>query len=163
MFNKKQKSCVKCIHLVTDDGLYNQKAFFKVKIVFYSTSLLPLSKGSLKCITANIDFLEYEINIFSKNITLHFISSGHYTILLNDSYEGSSSLDDSRFIEIFLTIDNLHDKSQAEKVQIAMKLHKQFGDQKGSRLINLMKSAGISDNVLLDAVKNLDDNCSICY
>ena len=34
MFDKKQKSCVKRIHLVTDDGLYNQKAFLIVKIVF---------------------------------------------------------------------------------------------------------------------------------
>ena len=31
MSDKKQKSCVKCIHLVTDDGLYDQKAFYKVK------------------------------------------------------------------------------------------------------------------------------------
>ena len=34
MFDKKQKSCVKRIHLVTDDGLYDQKAFYTVKIVF---------------------------------------------------------------------------------------------------------------------------------
>ena len=34
MFDKKQKSCVKRTHLVTDDGLYNRKAFYKVKIVF---------------------------------------------------------------------------------------------------------------------------------
>ena len=34
MFDKKQKSCVKCIHLVTDDGLYDQKASYKVKIIF---------------------------------------------------------------------------------------------------------------------------------
>ena len=34
MFDKKQKSCVKRIHLVTDDGLYDRKAFYKVKIVF---------------------------------------------------------------------------------------------------------------------------------
>ena len=45
MFDKKQQSCVKRIHLVTDDVLYDQKAFFKVKIVFIhplsiSTSLL---------------------------------------------------------------------------------------------------------------------------
>ena len=43
-----------------------------------------------------------------------------------------------------------------------MKLHKPFGYPKGSRLIDLIKSAGISDNVLLDAVKSLDNNCSIC-
>ena len=34
MFDKKQKSYIKCIHLVTDDGLYNQKAIHKVEIVF---------------------------------------------------------------------------------------------------------------------------------
>ena len=39
MFNKKQKSCVKRIHLVTDDGLYDQKAFYTVKNVFYSPSM----------------------------------------------------------------------------------------------------------------------------
>ena len=30
MFDKKQKSCLKCIHLVTDDFLCDQKAFYKV-------------------------------------------------------------------------------------------------------------------------------------
>ena len=39
MFDKKQKSCVKRIHLVTDDGLYDRKAFYTVKIVFYLSSM----------------------------------------------------------------------------------------------------------------------------
>ena len=34
MFDKKQKSCIKRIHLVTDDGLCNRKAFYKVEIIF---------------------------------------------------------------------------------------------------------------------------------
>ena len=34
MYDKKQKSCVKRIHFVDDDGLYDWKAFHKVKIVF---------------------------------------------------------------------------------------------------------------------------------
>ena len=34
MFDQKQKCWVKRIHLVTDDGLYDQKPFHKVKIVF---------------------------------------------------------------------------------------------------------------------------------
>ena len=34
MFDKKQKSCVKRIHLVTDDGLYDWKVFYTVKIVY---------------------------------------------------------------------------------------------------------------------------------
>ena len=39
MFNKKQKRCIKRIHLVTHDGLYDQKAFYKVKVLFYSSSM----------------------------------------------------------------------------------------------------------------------------
>ena len=40
MFDRKQKSSVKRIHLVADDGFYEQKAFYTVKIVFYSSSIL---------------------------------------------------------------------------------------------------------------------------
>ena len=39
MFDKKQKR-IKCIHLVTDDGLYDRKTSYKVKIFFYSSSRL---------------------------------------------------------------------------------------------------------------------------
>ena len=34
LFDKKQKSCIKRIYLVTDDGLYDRKSFYKVDIVF---------------------------------------------------------------------------------------------------------------------------------
>ena len=37
MFDKKQKSCVRRIHLLTDDGLYDRKSFYTVKTVFYSS------------------------------------------------------------------------------------------------------------------------------
>ena len=45
MFDEKQKSCVKRIHLVTDDGIYDPKAFYTVKIVFYSSSSETLQVG----------------------------------------------------------------------------------------------------------------------
>ena len=34
MFDKKQKSRIKRIHLVTNHGLYDRKTFYKVEIVF---------------------------------------------------------------------------------------------------------------------------------
>ena len=34
MFDKKQKSCLKRINLVTEDGLYEQKTFYTVKKFF---------------------------------------------------------------------------------------------------------------------------------
>ena len=45
MFDKKQKSCVKRIHLVTDDSIYDPKAFYTVKIVFYSSLSETLQVG----------------------------------------------------------------------------------------------------------------------
>ena len=80
-----------------------------------------------------IEFFEDKVNIFGKDISLYFTSSAHYAILLKDSYEGSASLDDSRFTEVFLTIGNLCNKSQGEKVHKAMELHKQLGPPRGSR------------------------------
>ena len=77
----------------------------------------------MKCTGPKIDFLEDKVSVFGKDISLHFTSSGHYAIPLNDSYEDSAFLDDSTFTEVFLTINNLNDKSQIEKVQIAIKLH----------------------------------------
>lgn len=110
----------------------------KADVLNNQTPLL-LNNESMKCAGTKINFLEDKVNIFVKYISLHFTSSGRYAIPLNDSYEGLASLDDSRFVKVFLTIDNLHNKSQAEKVRIAMKLHKQFGYPIGSRLINLIK------------------------
>ena len=34
MFDKKQSSCIKHINFVTDDGLYDQRSFYKVEIIF---------------------------------------------------------------------------------------------------------------------------------
>ena len=45
MFDKKQTSFVKRIDLVTDNGLFDRKTFYTVKIVFYSSS--NLEKHSL--------------------------------------------------------------------------------------------------------------------
>ena len=46
---------------------------------------LLLSKESMKCVDTKIDFLEDKINIFGKDISLHFAFSSHYAILPNDS------------------------------------------------------------------------------
>ena len=61
-----------------------------------------------------------------------------------------------------LTIDSIARKSNKEKQQIAIKLHRQFGHPESSRLIDLVKSAGISDNEFLDLSKNFYESCEIC-
>ena len=47
MFDK--KSCVKSIHLVTDEGLCNRKAFYKVKKNYYF-----FHSSSIRSINMNI-------------------------------------------------------------------------------------------------------------
>ena len=94
------------------------------------------------------------------------LQSGHYAILLNDYQNDLKlSIDESKFTEVLLTIDNIEKKSNKEKQQIAMKLHKQFGHPKSSRLTDLIKTSGITDSTFLDSVKELDQSCEIylCY
>ena len=70
--------------------------------------------------------------------------------------------EESKFVEIFLAIDKIEEKSKKEKQQIAMKLNKQFGHPKSSKLIDLIKTSGITDTSFLELVKELDQNCDIC-
>ena len=125
---------------------------------------LLLSKESMKAAESKIDFVNDRINIFGKDIHLHFTTSGHYAIPLNETNLNlkTSSVEDSNFVEVLLTIDNIEEKSKKEKKYIAIKLHKQFGHPKSARLIDLIKTAGISDKDLLDMVKDLDKSCEIC-
>ena len=84
-------------------------------------------------------------------------------ILLNDYPKDLKlSIDESKFTEVLLTLDNTEKKSNKEKQQIAMKLHKKFGHPKSSRLINLIQTSGITDSTFLDSVKELDQSCEIC-
>ena len=62
---------------------------------------------------------------------------------------------------MLLTIDNIEEKPKKEKMYITINLHKQFGNPKSARLIDLIKIAGISDKDLLDMVKDLDKSCEI--
>ena len=116
----------------------------------------------MKAAELKIDFVNDRINIFGKDIHLHFTTSGHYAIPLNETNLNlkTSSLEDLNFVEVLLTIDNIEEKSKKEKY-IGIKLHKQFGHPKSARLIDLIKIAGISDKDLLDMVKDLDKSCEI--
>ena len=107
---------------------------------------LLLSKDSMNKAGTKIDFVNDKINIFGNEITLNFTSSRYYTIPLNEYHKSSElMIEEQKFTEILLTIDNIENKSNNEKQQIAVKLHKQFGHPKLSRLIDLIKSSGITD------------------
>ena len=90
---------------------------------------LLLSKNSMKKANTKIEFANDKVNIFGKEVDLQFISSGHYATPLRDICKGlNSDLKESQLTEVLLTIDNnIARKSNKEKQQIAIKLHRQFG------------------------------------
>ena len=132
--------------------------------VVKSEITLSLSKESKKITELKIDFVNDRTNIFGKDIHLHFTTSGHYAIPLNETNLNlkTSSVEDSNFVEVLLAIDNIEEKSKKEIKYIAIKLHKQFGHPKSARLIDLIKTVGTSDKDMLDMVKDLDKSCEIC-
>ena len=86
---------------------------------------LLLSKESMKKTGTKIDFVKDKLIIFGKEISFQFTSSSHYAIPLNDYHKDLKlSMDESKFTEVLLTIDNIEKRSDKEKQQIAMKLHK---------------------------------------
>ena len=94
---------------------------------------------------SKIDFANDRIYILGKEILLHFATSEHYAILLNNINLNlkASSLEDSKFVEVLLITDNNGGKMKKEKY-IANKLHKQFGHPKSARLVSVIKTAGRS-------------------
>ena len=67
---------------------------------------------------SKIDFVNDRINMFGKDIHLHFTTSGHYAIPLNETNLNlkTSSLEESNFVEVLLKIDNIEVKQKEKEV-----------------------------------------------
>ena len=79
---------------------------------------LLLSKESMNAAESKIDFVNDRINMFGKDIHLHFTTSGHYAIPLNETNLNlkTSSLKESNFVEVLLKIDNIEEKQKEKEV-----------------------------------------------
>ena len=79
---------------------------------------LLLSKESMNAAESKIDFVNDRINMFGKDIHLHFTTSGHYAIPLNETNLNlkTSSLEESNFVEVLLKIDNIEEKQKEKEV-----------------------------------------------
>ena len=67
---------------------------------------------------SKIDFANDRIYILGKEILLHFGTSEHYAILLNNINLNlkTSSLEDSKFVEVLLITDNNGEKNEKRKI-----------------------------------------------
>jgi len=91
--------------------------------------------------------------IHGKEVKLRCTSSGHYCLPLRDEKEAWKKTE-----EIMLTL-GLSDKEKKKKIE---KLHQQFGHPTSKRLIQLLKDAGIDDELCFIYVEEVSDSCEIC-
>ena len=97
---KSKKTCVKRIHLVTDDGLYNRKAFDTVKIVFFFFNYPLWMMANLSIISScvvNFTYSTQRLELFEKleKVKPNFVSlsaKNQVLILLYGSWTNSQNL-----------------------------------------------------------------------
>ena len=124
---------------------------------------LLLSKQFLKDAESNLDFVNDEVTLFGKKIPLQHTSSGHYCVPITPKQQLHGEVQDQSGAKVYLSVENLHDKTMKEKREIAVKLHKQFGHPLNSdKLKNLLQDAQIVDDELFKLVRDVTNECDVC-
>jgi len=133
-------------------NIIGDRANITADVVNCSIPLL-FSKKSMKRAQMKLD-LENDIAVIhGKEVKLRCTSSGHYCLPLRDEKEAWKKTE-----EIMLTL-GLSDKEKKKKIE---KLHQQFGHPTSKRLIQLLKDAGIDDELCFIYVEEVSDSCEIC-
>ena len=116
---------------------------------------LLLSKDTMKAAKAVQNFEKDSITLFGNEQRMICTKSGHYAIPVNPSSEIINESNASKE-NILLFTTNLSVKETAKK------LHQQFGHPSSKRLVSLVKTAGIDDKELFQAINTLNENCDTC-
>jgi len=133
-------------------NIIGDRANITADVVNCSIPLL-FSKKSMKRAQMKL-VLENDIAVIhGKEVKLRCTSSGHYCLPLRDEKEAWKKTE-----EIMLTL-GLSDKEKKKKIE---KLHQQFGHPTSKRLIQLLKDAGIDDELCFIYVEEVSDSCEIC-
>ena len=114
-------------------------------------SNIPLlfSREALKGMGAHIDYATDTGVIFGNSVDLNFTSSGHHCISLMPVVDDVNAVD-------------LHNLSSDDLTKTLLKLHRQFGHPSKSKLIGLLKDAGIWKASYNDIVSDIYTRCRIC-
>ena len=119
---------------------------------------LLLSKQTMKRASAKMNFDRDTINLFGIEQVMVCTSSGHYAIPIKKHHV---YIPDERLKEDNLVL--LNDVNDSKDVKaVAKKLHEQFSHPISDKLIKLVKNAGMEDQELFDAIKEVGDRCDTC-
>ena len=123
------------------------------------SSNIPLlfSKEDLKKCDALLDFSNDTARIFGTQVSLSVTANGHYIIPLEQSKtKARETIQEALFCKKF------ERSNDAERLQIAKKIHKQFGHPKSYKLKSLCSDAGVVDKKFLNMFDAIEDECDIC-
>ena len=114
---------------------------------------LLFSKKAMKRAQMKLDLENDTAIIHGKTVKLKCTPSGHYYLPIRDEKEAWKITQ-----EIMLTLGN----GEKEKKKKIDKLHQQFGHPTSKRLIQLLKDAGVVDEICYEYAEEVSDVCEIC-
>ena len=123
-------------------------------LAVYSNLPLLLGKPSLKRAGVILDLITDEAVICGVVTQLRISRSGHYVIpLLPSGYE-------AKVLEDVLI--NISTETSKQKEKLANKLHRQLGHPSAAKLKELLKNAGLNDDILMKTIDNVSTQCDVC-
>ena len=129
------------------------KQFLSTSVISSDLPLL-LSFESLNRNNAVIDFGRLTMNLGGKELSLKRTSySGHLLLPLSPFVHNSN---------IVLHVKDLEKLSSSDKEKKMIKLHKQLGHPSKESMFRLLKSSGLKDSGLFEAVVSIIKACPIC-
>ena len=121
---------------------------------------LLLSKETMKTANAKLNFDNDTISLFGVEQVMECTSSGHYAIpIKNYNVYNCETISDEEIKELQV----LFTLKEGEDVNVvARKLHLQFTHPRTERIVKFMKTAGVENDELLEAMKEAREQCDTC-
>ena len=141
-------------------NIANKDILLETEVVSSNIPLL-LSKETMKTANAKMYFENDKINLFGVDQTMICTSTGHYAIPIKRAniyaQSDKSTHESNEALQILFTL-----KDDANVKNIAKKLHQQFSHPRTDRLIKFIKTAGVENEQLVDALKEVGNQCETC-
>ena len=132
------------------------KCLMDVEVVQADIPLL-ISKGAMKQMGMNLNFVKDVAVINAEEIKLFCTTSGHYCIpvsVMENAQSGSNN--------IVLHLECLAEMDEKKKLAKALKLHKQFSHASAEKLLKLVKKSNYNDKEFEKCIQHICDNCDLC-
>ena len=135
----------------------NHQIYIETDVIESEIPML-LSKSAMKRADTKINFKDDTVNMFGFKQNVIVTSSGHYAVPLNKNSEVLKSVVSNQ-ASIVLHAELMND----DKLKMARKLHAQFSHPEQSKLIQLIKNAGMGNNAeLVAGIRKVSETCKIC-